>query len=252
MHADFTNFTVLVTGGAVRIGRAICLAFARRGARVVVHCHNSRGAAAELLAAMPPHPGGHRMVAGDLADPAFRQRLIPDLQASGVGVNCLINNASVYRRMPLAQADEILLREDFEINFIAPFMLMRDFANRVGAGCIINLLDQRVSRVERGAGGYGLAKKSLRDATEAAALEWAPDIRVNAVAPGFSLPPPGVSEENMIPLLANVPMRMPSSPGEVAAACLFLASSPTVTGQIVYVDGGMHLASLARPEKLPS
>ena len=109
-------------------------------------------------------------------------------------------------------------------------------------GCIVNLLDRRVAGVDPAAGSYGLAKKALRDATEAAALEWAPDIRVNAVAPGYSLPPPGVDPEKMLPLLEGVPMRQPSSPEEIAAACVFLARSPTVTGHVLFVDGGLHLA----------
>jgi NAD(P)-dependent dehydrogenase (short-subunit alcohol dehydrogenase family) len=126
---------------------------------------------------------------------------------------------------------------------------MLDFVRECRRGFIINLLDQRISRVEPGAGSYGLAKKSLRDATEAAAVEWAPEIRVNAVAPGIVLPPPGVSPDQLEPLLVNVPMGSTSSCEEVADACLFLASSTTVTGQILYVDGGMHLAATVQPEK---
>ena len=141
------------------------------------------------------------------------------------------------------------MRRDYEVNFVAPFTLMQQFARHCRAGFIINLLDQRVATTDPGAGAYGLAKKSLRDVTEAAAIEWAPAIRVNAVAPGLVLPPPGVAPEKMLPLLANIPMGCPSSPEEVAAACVFLAMAETITGHILYVDGGMHLAPCVQPEQ---
>lgn len=241
MQQPFERQTVLITGGAVRIGRAISLAFARRGARVVVHCHRSIAAAEALLGELPAAAAPHEMVVGDLCDGTFRGRLLPSLVERGIGLTCLVNNASVYRRMPLKGATEEHLRADFEINFFAPFLLMRDFAEQCERGCIVNLLDQRVESVDSGAGGYGLAKKALRDATAAAALEWAPAIRVNAVAPGYCLPPPGVAKEKMLPLLPRIPLRRASEPEEIAAACIYLVESPTVCGQTLFVDGGMHL-----------
>ncbi len=250
MRQSLAQQTVLVTGGAVRIGREICLSFARRGARVVVHCNRSLAAAKALLSELPDRQPAHEIVVGDLRDGPFRRGLLPSLGKRGISLTCLVNNASTYRRMPLKNATEDRLREDFEINFFVPFLLMRDFAEHCGRGCIVNLLDQRVAVVDSGAGGYGLAKKALRDATEAAALEWAPDIRVNAVAPGYCLPPPGVDEAKMIPLLQNIPMRRASAPEEIAAACVFLVGSPTLAGQTVFVDGGMHLRGPA-PEGRP-
>ena len=251
MNADFKNWDVLVTGGGIRVGKAICQTFAEHGARVIVHCHQSIQAADELVSHLPETANGdsHMVIQGDLTDPDYRAGLIPGLRAQGVRLNCLINNASTYRRSPLRSLSETEIRADFEINFFAPFFLMKAFAELCGSGCVINLLDQRVTTVEKNTGAYGLAKKALRDATEAGALEWAPDIRVNAVAPGYSLPPPGATEEGMRPLLNNIPMRQPSPPDHIAQACAFLAKSPTVTGQILFVDGGMHLTAPTRREK---
>ncbi|MDT8392047.1 MAG: SDR family oxidoreductase [Lentisphaeria bacterium] len=250
MKNGLENWEILVTGGAVRVGRAICEAFAEHGARVIVHCHHSIRAANLLVEKLPLAANGkeHSVVRGDLTDRDFRAGLIPGLNQRGIRLNCLINNASTYRRSPLQSLSETAIREDFDINFFAPFMLMKDFAEHCGSGCVINLLDQRITLVEKNTGAYGLAKKALRDATEAAALEWAPAIRVNAVAPGYSLPPPGGSEENMRPLINNIPMRQASPPAHIAAACLFLATSETVTGQVLFVDGGMHLTSPGREE----
>ena len=129
----------------------------------------------------------------------------------------------------------------YNVNFFAPFQLMRFFASKMKRGCIINVTDQRVASVDPAAGIYGMAKKSLRDVTEAAALDWAPDIRVNAVAPGLILSPPGVSPEKILPLVKRVPMQVRSTEQEIASTCLFLAHAETITGQTIYVDGGMHL-----------
>jgi NAD(P)-dependent dehydrogenase (short-subunit alcohol dehydrogenase family) len=238
----------LVTGAAVRIGRAIALAFARAGARVVVHYRHAEAEAAQLLAELSQFGDGHESIQGDLCLPAERERLIPELLTGGRRLDGLINNASVYRRERLIDTTDESLAANFDINFIAPFLLMRDFARHCHQGSIINLLDQRVGRVEPGAGTYGLAKKCLRDATEAAALEWAPQIRVNAVAPGLVLPPPGADPDKLQGLLPNIPLGQVSSPEDIAEACLFLAASKSITGHILYVDGGMHLAATVRPE----
>lgn len=245
---DLGGTRVLVTGAAVRIGRQIALSFARRGARVVIHYNRSEEQAEALLSELGGRGAGHDCIRADLLDPSQRQELIPSLVRHGQTITCLVNNASVYRRCPLAKVDADRLRQDYEINFVVPFLLMRDFACYCEEGNIINLLDRRVATVDPSASSYGLAKKSLRDATEAAAVQWAPHIRVNGVAPGLVLPPQAARPERMERLLRAVPMRQASSAEEVAEACLFLATTRTVTGQIIYVDGGMHLVGETIPE----
>ena len=249
MNHDLRGTRVLITGAGVRIGRQISLAFARAGAKVIVHYNQSEEAAGTLLSELTAISEGHCCVRADLTIPEERRNLIPALIADGYGLNCLVNNASVYRRCPLTHVILEQLREDYEINFVAPFLLMRDFALYCEEGNIINILDQRVATVDPSASSYGFAKKSLRDATEAAAVQWAPRIRVNAVAPGLVLPPPGADPEKMKELLPCIPMAMPSSPAEIAHACLYLASAQTITGQILYVDGGIHLTGSILPER---
>ncbi len=239
----------LVTGGAVRIGRAICECLVRGGATVIVHYHDSGDQARELVRELDAIIPGNSCLQADLTDDRECRELIPQALAQAGGLNGLINNASVYRRGRMADLDASGIRRDYTINLIAPLVLMREFHHNCKAGCIINLLDQRVARVDAGAGSYGLAKKSLRDATEAAAVEWAPMVRVNGVAPGIVLPPPGVAAGKMKPLLANVPMQRQSTPEEVAAACVFLLQAETITGHILFVDGGMHLADMVQPER---
>jgi len=245
---DLGATRVLITGGGIRIGRAIALAFARAGARVIVHYNRSEREALDLVRELETIRSGHQAVKADLSNTTARHNLIPSLLRPGETLNCLVNNAAVYRRCPLAKLESARFREDYEINFLAPFLLMRDFARYCDEGSIVNILDQRVALVDPSASVYGFAKKSLRDATEAAAVQWAPRIRVNAVAPGLVLPPRGVGPNKVQRLLRYVPMAQTSSPEEVAEACLFLTRSRTVTGQVLYVDGGMHLVSPAMHE----
>ncbi|MCK5803268.1 MAG: SDR family oxidoreductase [Lentisphaeria bacterium] len=244
------NTRVLITGAGVRIGRATASAFAKAGARVVIHYNSSEAEAHSLLGELATISPGHECVKADLMQAAERGKLIASLVADGRALNCLVNNASVYRRCPLTHVIAESLRADYEINFVAPFLLMRDFARYCEEGNIINLLDQRVATVDPSASTYGFAKKSLRDATEAAAVQWAPRIRVNAVAPGVVLPPPGADPAKIERIIRLIPMARNSAEEEIAEACLFLARAETITGQVLYVDGGLHLVGpdLAEPD----
>lgn len=242
------NRRILITGAAVRIGRALAYRLAGDGARIVLHCNHSVEKARDVLKELGGTSAGHSVVQCDLTDADARDSLVSQV-CRDEPLWGLINNAAAYTRKPIAEVTGEDLHRDFEINAFAPIRLMCEFRNQCQSGCVINLLDQRVASVEPGAGSYALAKKTLRDATEAAALEWAPHHRVNAVAPGYVLPPPGVGEPAMAPLLDAVPMRCRTDPDEIAEACRFLMTSPTLTGQILYVDGGMHLTGTPAPEQ---
>ena len=231
--------TVLITGAAKRIGHAIATAFAKNDWNVILHCNRSLTEAEELRCRLPGD--GHSVIQGDFSTAETIIAFLDNLERSRLHFDCLVNSASCYSRLPLEKTSLQEMTTIYNVNLFAPFQLMRFFAGRMKSGCIINLTDQRTSGVDPAAGIYALAKKSLRDATEAAALAWAPDIRVNAVAPGLVLSPPGVPPEKIEPLLKKVPMRVRSTEQEVAQACLFLANAETITGQTIYVDGGMHL-----------
>ena len=228
--------TVLVTGGALRIGRSLSMAFARAGWRVIIHYRNSKEAAEALagqLQGIAIHAELSSASAGEvLFDELERRHLLPD---------CLVNNASLYSRETLKEASSERTSMLLDVNFTAPLSLMQAFARHCGKGCIINLLDQSVAHPDAQHGVYAIAKKALKAATEAAALEWAPSIRVNAIAPGLVCSPPGVDPAKISHALAASPLGRRNTEEEIADACLFLANAPSVTGQILFVDGGMHL-----------
>jgi len=241
--------SVLITGAAKRIGRVIATVFAMNGWSVIIHYNHSLDEAEELCRSLPG--GGHSIIQGDFSTAETIIAFLDNLERFNFHFDCLVNSASCYSRLSLKQTSLQEMTAIYNVNMFAPFQLMRFFAERMKSGCIINITDQRTSSVDPAAGIYALAKKSLRDATEAAALAWAPDIRVNAVAPGLVLSPPGVPPEKIEPLLKKVPMRVRSTEQEVAQACLFLADAETITGQTIYVDGGMHLQGFPLETQLP-
>ena len=230
---------VLITGAACRIGRAIALALASRGAKVIVHYNHSRDEAFSLLNMLEGE--GHSAIQCDFSDMAQVSDLIPELCRRGTAPTALVNNASVYTRVPLAESEPEATEQCMRVNFHAPFELMRQFRKCVGKGAVVNLTDQRNAYPDPPSGVYGIAKKALQHVSEAAALEWAPQIRVNCIAPGIVLPPPGKSWEKMQPLLEKIPLCQRTAEEEIAQAVILCLESPFLTGQTLFADGGLHL-----------
>ena len=232
------NKTVLVTGGAVRIGRAICTGFAGADTKVIIHYNKSGNEAAELLSLLGGEKAGHRTVKCELSDLAAVEKLIPSLGK----IDILVNNASIYFPCRGGKENIALAKKQFKINFHAPLLLMRKFQEQeIKEGCIINLLDQRIAKTSPDDGSYALSKKALAKATFTVALRWAPRIRVNGIAPGAVLPPRGMENSKMKIQISMTPMKKAPTPEQIAHACFFLAENDSVTGQIIYVDGGQHL-----------
>jgi pteridine reductase len=237
--------TILVTGGARRIGRAICEALVRAGAGVVVQYHRSRTEAEALAAALRDGGGRVWTVQADLADPAAGARLIEDAAAAaGAPIDGLVNNAAHFEQATFGDLTADLLHAEFQINCFAPLLLMQALARQGRPGAVVNLLDRRIAGLDAGTAAYTLSKKALAEATRAAALAWAPRLTINAVAPGPALPPPDApSGERVRDRAGHVPLDRDCPPAEIAEAVVFLLSAPGITGQCLFVDGGQHLLS---------
>jgi NAD(P)-dependent dehydrogenase (short-subunit alcohol dehydrogenase family) len=229
---------VLVTGGAVRLGAAICRRLAREGALISIHYRQSVTEAEALIGEFGGKSSGHRLCSCDLRNPDAVAHLIDEAGP----VDILVNNASVFRPVPLADETLADAMDQFFVNFWAPLALMQAFRRQGRDGCIVNLLDQRIRRVADD-GSYSLSKKALADATLAAARQWGPTIRVNAVAPGAVLPPKDLPNAVMARARREMPLDRPPSPEDIADACLYLIATPAVTGQILFLDGGQHLTA---------
>jgi len=238
--------TALVTGAAKRIGRAIALALASEGTDVIIH-FNTSGAEAEGLRREIEAPGIRAWtVKADFSIADEYSTLIDRSRELAGSIDILINSASVFSPGRLAEIDFDDIAESFRINAWVPFVLMRDFADRFGKGKIVNILDTRVQDFDFQHIGYILAKKMLYEFTKMAAVKYAPEITVNAVAPGVILPPPGMGEEYIEKLIPTVLLKRRGRPEDVADAVLFLLKNDFITGQTIFVDGGRHLKEYQR------
>ena len=237
------NRTVLITGAALRIGRVIAETLASRGWGVIVHAHRSAVEADALCARLRSLGRQAWRVGGDLLAPAGPDDVFDAALDAAGRVDALVNNASLFQRQPLAEASSEAFERLWRINALAPIRLTQrlaeHLAERRASGCAVNLLDQRVAHAAApGATPYLLSKKTLEAFTLSAALELAPAVRVNAVAPGAVLAP--AAAEAREPAGA-FPLGDRPTALQVADAVAFLLEATSITGQILYVDGGQHL-----------
>lgn len=233
--------TILVTGGARRIGRAICLELARAGYDIALHYNRSRGEAQRTAAAVQKTGRMCRLFPCDLSDPAQVEGLIPAVFAECRNLTGLVNNASVFEPSDPNDKGTQVLHRHLSVNFRAPYVLMQQFARRVRKGNIVNILDANMAKARTAFAEYTLSKRMLGEWGQLAAKKFSPAIRVNAVAPGLILPPEGKAKDYLNDLIRRVPLQRKGNPADVAKAVLFLVESNFVTGQVIYADGGEHL-----------
>jgi NAD(P)-dependent dehydrogenase (short-subunit alcohol dehydrogenase family) len=234
----------LVTGAAQRIGRAIALALAADGWAVAVHYRASRAPAEALVAEIARSGGRAVSLDADLADEAAVARLVPRAAAALGPLGCLVNNASSFENDTAATATRASWDAHLEVNLRAPFVLMQGFAAQLpasAAGAVINLLDQRVWNLTPYFISYTVSKAGLWTLTQSMALALAPRIRVNGIGPGPTLPSPRQSAAQFARQCASVPLRRGATPGEIADAVRFILAAPSLTGQMIALDGGQHL-----------
>ena len=156
-------------------------------------------------------------------------------------IDILINNASIFSPSTLMDLGFGDLTRHMQVNAWAPFVISREFARLVGRGKIINLLDTKIHGYDQTHVAYILTKHMLSVLTRMCALEFAPGITVNAVAPGLILPPLGKDESYLEQLSPAVPLKRHGGPGDIANTVIYLLKSDFVTGQVIFVDGGRHL-----------
>ena len=233
--------TALVTGASKRIGREICLALATEGLDVVVHYSKSREEAKKLTAELAEYGVKSWMAKADFENPREYNSLISRSLNLAGSLDILVNNASVFLPGRLREMSFEDFRLHTEVNAWVPLVLSREFAGLVKKGKIINLLDARIRGYDFLHVPYILSKHLLSILTDMMALEFAPDITVNGIAPGLILPPPGKGKQYLEKLMHTVPLKRHGNPKDIADAVVYLLRSDFVTGQIINVDGGLHL-----------
>jgi pteridine reductase len=230
----------LVTGGARRIGRALCLALGERGVRVAIHCHRSRQDAEEVARECP----GGVVLEADLAQRGAPARLLAAAYERLGNLDILVNNASVYENVQLSELDEASWDRALAVNLTAPFLL----AQRAGlamrdadGGVIVNLTDWALARPYPRYLPYYAAKAGLAAVTAGLARALAPEVRVNAVAPGPILLPDGADPDMRAAVERATPLGRLGGAEAVVSAVLFLLDNEFVTGEMLTVDGGRSL-----------
>jgi len=240
---------VLVTGGARRVGAAIARALAAAGWLVFLHYHRS-AREAEALAQELERKGGRCIpLKADLARLEEVEGLIPRCLAEAPALDCLVNNAAAFERDSIATLTPESWARHLLPNLTAPAFLAKGFAEHADPArdnVIINLLDQKVRNLNPDYFSYTVSKQGLLGLTETLALALAPVVRVCGIAPGITLPSGSQSEAEFARAWRAPPLGRSTSPEEIALAVEFILATPSMTGNILYLDGGESLTKRAR------
>jgi pteridine reductase len=242
---DLIQKKVLVTGGSVRLGRAIALGLAKEGADVAITYTRSREKA-ESTAALMQSSGKHPLlIRSDFSqNPADMAPVIDRVLQVYGHIDVLVNNAAIFESGNWDDTTEENWDRHFSINLKAPFFLSQAFAKAIPAdrrAQIVNIADWRGVRPGTDHIAYTLSKAALIAMTKSLALALAPNIQVNAIAPGMILPPPGKDLAYLERMASGIPVKRIGSPEDIVRTVLYLLQSDFVSGQLIYVTGGEHL-----------
>jgi pteridine reductase len=232
----------LVTGAGQRVGRAIAVALGGRGMRVAVHHRASADGARETVRLIRAAGGEGATFAADLAEADAPARLVTEVAAHFGGLDVLVNSAAVMERTPVGEVTVEAWDAMFALNLRAPFFAAQAAATVMpDGGVIVNVADLAAFETWPAYVPHGITKAGVVQMTRALARALAPRVRVNAVAPGAVLLPPGWDEAAAARLVATTPLGRLGSAEDVAQAVLYLVEAGYVTGETLLVDGGRHV-----------
>ena len=235
----------LITGAGRRIGREIALDLAKCGWAIGVHYNTSRDEALGVVDEITSFGSDAFALTADLSKYEDVEKLIPQCLDLSGPPTCLINNASLFESDRLRDLTEKSWNLHMDINLKAPMFLSQAFAKHLpssGRGNIINIIDQKVNNLTPYFFSYTISKSALWTATQTMAQDLAPNIRVNAIAPGPVLQSIHQTPEQFEKQCQSTPLKKGTSPQEIAQAVRFILQSDAMTGQLITLDGGQHLA----------
>ncbi|MFT7668494.1 MAG: pteridine reductase [Planctomycetota bacterium] len=231
----------LITGGARRLGAAMARTLADHGWDIVIH-HRSSAKEAESLAEELRGLGRRAWtIEADLSSPGECKELVPRAVELAGSLSALVNNASIFPCSHFTNFEAQAVHDNVQLHAIAPALLAREFAKLASARHVLNMLDSKITGPDDEHFAYHLSKQLLASLTSIMARELAPQIAVNALAPGAMLPAAGVADQKFADLANTVPMKKTGTPADIASAAVFLLGSQFITGQVLFVDGGRHL-----------
>jgi len=234
----------LVTGGAVRLGKSLALALAKEGVQIAIHYGSSAGPAQQAVAEIKSLGSDGLAIQADLSQSGDVATIVERAVAHFGHVDILVNSAAIFQAGNWHNTTEANWDRHFAINLKSPFFLSQAFATHVGherPGHIVNIADWRGFRPGTDHLAYTLTKAGLIAMTKSLALALAPNIQVNAIAPGMILPPPGRDPSFLERTAAQIPAGRVGSPAEIAKTLIFLLRADFITGDLIFVTGGEHL-----------
>lgn len=240
---ELAGRVILVTGAAHRVGQSIAMTAAKHGARLAVHYHGARADADATVAAMVALGADARAFQADLRDPLAPARLIAAVVDHFGALDALINSAAIMQRTPVDRVTVEQWDAIMALNLRAPFFLAQAACPHLAAtkGAIVNVADLAAFETWPAYVPHGISKAGVVQMTRALAHALAPDVRVNAVAPGAVLLPDDWDADAERHLIATTPLRRLGSPDDVAHAVLYLLHAEYVTGETLVVDGGRRI-----------
>jgi pteridine reductase len=235
--------TALITGAAKRVGKAMALHLAAQDWNIAIH-YNASEIDAELIQKELKSSFSNQqfeLFRADLNNASEVETLIPTVVETMKTIDLLINNASVFGRGDFANTDTGFLDRQMNVNFRAPFILTRNYARLVKKGLIINFVDTRITNNKSNFAAYSLSKKALWEMTKMAALEFGPNIRINAIAPGLSLAPEEKGDDYLWKLAVNIAMKRSGGLDPILKSLDYIVNNDYLTGQLLFCDGGENL-----------
>ena len=219
--------TAIVTGGAVRIGKALACHLVDRGYNLALHHHAS--APEEVVSHARKTGRVCKLFPCDLTDLNSAERLLPRIIEEFSDVDLLINSAANFIQENVEATSTETLIDTLHINLMSPYLLMREYKKRIGRGLIVNILDERITKTVPTFSAYSVSKVALEHVTKLAAVEWGQTVRVNGIAPGLILPPAGKDDEYLTRNAKTVPTQTHGNVADLTRALDYLMDSPSKT-----------------------
>ncbi len=238
------NPTAIVTGGAKRLGREMSLSLVERGFDIVIHYNHSKEEASRLAEEIRGKGRQCRLFQADFSDLDSVEETARELFSEGEDYRVLVNNASIFSPLSFEETPLKDLNNNFSVHFFYPFYLTKIFAQKCVKGVVVNILDSRITDEDIEFFPYTLSKKSLASFTRMSARALAPEIRVNAICPGPVLPPGFDDPKNMEKKVSLLPLQKTVAIPDIIRALDYLLDNESVTGEFLFVDGGMHLTNV--------
>ncbi|MBP43784.1 MAG: short-chain dehydrogenase [Deltaproteobacteria bacterium] len=234
--------SVLITGGAKRLGKEMALSLAQKGWDVALHFRNSESDAETTRQRIEKTGVVCRLFQANLERAHEAVDMLRKVLKEFPELDLLVNNASVFDESPLATVDEEVFDRQFDVNFKSPFFMTQQYTKNCRSGHVVNILDTKIQSNRAGRfTAYNLSKKALMHLTQMSAIDLAPRFRVNAIAPGPVLKASHASEEEFQIRIQQTPLQLEIPGSSIVSALNYLIENPNLTGEILYCDNGSHL-----------